>query len=29
MTAGVFGGLLFCNLVFPKTITDEVWGCTS
>ena len=23
ITAGVFGGLLFCNLVFPVTITDE------
>jgi len=22
MTAGVFGGLLFCNLVFPPSITD-------
>lgn len=23
MTSGVFGGLLFCNLVFPPAITDE------
>lgn len=23
MTSGVFGGLLFCNLVFPSAITDE------
>ena len=30
MTSGVFGGLLFCNLVFPAAITDEakiLCGC--